>query len=261
MRHANAAPSHDGPRDIVLRGRPLRVTDDKPTFWDKAAAGGWEPELLAAIERHLAPGGVFLDIGAWVGPTTLHAALLGAQVVAVEADPVAAGLLEGNVAANPSLAPHITVLRRAAAPVAGRVRLGAPRKPGDSMSSALHADLSNAWEAEAATPSDLLAAAIRAGDGPLVVKVDIEGGEYSLLPALVPVLPPGRITALVVAFHPALLRGAGRGVHDVAAATGLCFSALQGWMARVIDAPAGGGAQEIASKTNCTVVFTPAGRE
>lgn len=260
MGHAAPAPPQDGPRDILLRGRPVRVTDDKPTFWDKAASGAWEPELLAAIERHLPAGGVFLDIGAWVGPTTLHAALLGAAVVAVEADPRAAALLRGNVSANPALSPRISVLHRAAAPKAGRIRLGAPRKPGDSMSSALHGDLAKAWEVEAVTPAELVAAASRAGTGPLVIKVDIEGGEYALLPTLAPALPRDRVAALIVGFHPGLLRDAGHDEGAVAAATGRIFSVLDGWATHVIDAPATGQGREAALKANCTIVFLPPDR-
>src|SRR4051812_26094265 len=104
---ASRGPSIDGPRTLSLRGRSLVVTDDKPTFWDKAAAGTWEPELLDALERTVQPGDVMLDIGAWVGPTGLFAALLGASVVCVEADPRAVQLLRDNIAANPALASHM----------------------------------------------------------------------------------------------------------------------------------------------------------
>ena len=35
---------HDLPRQVVLRGRVLHVADDKPTFWERAGNGTWEPE-------------------------------------------------------------------------------------------------------------------------------------------------------------------------------------------------------------------------
>jgi FkbM family methyltransferase len=253
----DAAPSlsRDGWRETSLRGRRLVVTDDKPTFWDKAASGAWEPELLATLEAQVAPGSVFLDIGAWVGPTSLFAALLGAKVVAVEADPAAADRLAANVAANPALAPRIRVLRRAASAEPGIIRLGAARKPGDSMSSVLHAARDGSWAVEAATPADLVAAAEEAGPGPLVVKIDIEGGEYGLLPALFAALP-ARTRAVVAAFHPGLLREAGRAEQDIATATRACFAALDGWDAVTLEPEAKAATiEKAATAHNCTILF------
>ncbi|MFO1147685.1 MAG: FkbM family methyltransferase [Alsobacter sp.] len=258
MTDAATAPSRDGPRETSLRGRRLVVTDDKPTFWDKAAAGAWEPELLALLEAQVSPGTVFLDIGAWVGPTALFAALLGAEVVAVEADPAAADRLAGNLDANPALAPRVRILRRAASPRPGHVRLGAARKPGDSMSSVLHAGRQGSWEVETATPAALVEAAREAGCGPLVVKVDIEGGEYALLPALFAALPAAT-RAVIAAFHPGLLRKAGQDEAEIARATGACFAGLAGWDAAVLDADGRAGAEKAALSGNCTIVFTRAG--
>jgi FkbM family methyltransferase len=254
------SPSADGPRTTSLRGRSLVVTDDKPTFWDKAAAGAWEPELLAAFEAVVKPGDIVLDIGAWVGPTSLFSALLGAEVVSVEADPRAAALLSGNVAANPALSPHIRIVQRAASPVPGKLRLGAPRKPGDSMSSALHADRPNAWDVETIQPPALLAAAFSTGPGPLVVKIDIEGGEYELLPSLLAELPIHRVKAVIAAFHPRLLAESGRKQPDINMATRRCFSALEAWSARVLDVDSAEPPMAVASRINATVLFTPPGR-
>ena len=247
--------SADGMRETSLRGRQLRVCDDKPTFWDRAAAGLWEPELLSAFERLVRPGDVVLDIGAWVGPTSLFAALLGARVVSVEADPRAAALLRANVAANPGLAGHIRILERAAAAREGHVSLAAPRKPGDSMSSVLLGGRPDGWSVPTVTPDGLMAEAMTAEAGALLVKVDIEGGEYDLLPALVPALPHGRVRALIAAFHPGLLRGSGRSPDEVEAATAACFAALTGWSATVLEEPDQTGAEAAACRGTVTVVF------
>lgn len=248
-------PSGDGLRTTSLRGRGLAVCDDKPTFWDKAAAGTWEPELLEAFEQLIRPGDTVLDIGAWVGPTSLFAALLGARVVSVEADPRAAELLRGNIAANPGLAGRMTVVERAAAAVAGPISLAAPRKPGDSMSSVLLGARDGGWTVQAVTPAELLDLARPSGDGALLVKVDIEGGEYDLIPALVPALPPGRVRGLIVAFHPGLLQVAGRASFEVDAANAACFAALQGWGSQVLEMPGQRQADAMARERNVTVVF------
>lgn len=186
-------------RGVKLAGRTIRVNDRQPTFWDRVEAGSWEPGTLLALGALIRPGTAFLDIGAWVGPTALYAAALGARVVAVEADPAALEQLGANLAANPDLAERVTVVPRAAHPVLGRVALGVRRKPGDSMGSVLLAGRAGGWEAQAATPEDL--AAMLAEEA--VVKIDIEGGEYALLPALGPVL--ARAGAVLVSFHPGIL--------------------------------------------------------
>lgn len=245
----------EAPRIVYLRGRRIAVADDKPTFWDRAEAGRWEPETLAALEEAVAPGCTVLDIGAWVGPTVLFAAALGAaRVVAVEADPRALELLRGNLAANPALATRVTVVAAAAAAGPGPVRLGAARKRGDSMSSALLAAASDAWEVAAVTPAELVALA--GGDGPLVVKVDIEGGEYDLLPALAGALP-SRCRRLLVAFHPMLMTAAGAGSPTIKLRTRAIFDALSGFVPTLLEQAPGEeeNPRDAAEKANVTVLF------
>lgn len=247
---------------VRLRGRAFTVADDKPTFWAKAEAGLWEPETLEALEALAGPGDAVLDIGAWVGPTALFSAALGARVVAVEADPRAQALLAGNLAANPELAERVALVPRAAAAAPGPVRLGSPRKRGDSMSSVLHAGRDNAWEVEAITPAELVA--LLPPHRALVVKIDIEGGEYDLLPALAPALPPSA-GALLVAFHPGNLAEAGLSPEAIRERTRAVFAAL----AAYAPAPLGGAAEapeflvERVSRVGDTVVFRrhPGSRE
>ncbi len=66
--------------------------------------GVWEPDVSRVIERNLAPGDVFVDIGANVGYDSLLASsLVGAagRVIAIEASPRTHALLQRNLAANP----------------------------------------------------------------------------------------------------------------------------------------------------------------
>jgi FkbM family methyltransferase len=247
--------AEDAPRIVNLRGRRFAVADDKPTFWDRAEAGRWEPETLAALEEAVSPGCTVLDIGAWVGPTVLFAAALGAdRVVAVEADPRALELLRGNLAANPALAARVSVVAAAAAAGPGPVRLGAARKRGDSMSSALLAGAADAWDTIGVAPAELVALA--GGEGPLVVKVDIEGGEYDLLPALAGALP-SRCRRLLVAFHPMLLAAAGTGSPGIKLRTRAIFDALSGFVPTLLDQPPrqSENPQDAAETSNVTVLF------
>ena len=193
-------------RQVAIGSHTIFVDDDQPTFWDRVEAGRWEPGTLGVLERFLRPGSLFLDIGTWVGALTLYAASLGAEVVAVEADPKALEQLGRNLAANPHLAERVRVVPRAIAAAEGPVRLGARRKPGDSMSSVLLAGAGETWTRPGVTPGEI-ALGIPGHRRFDLVKVDIEGGEYALLPQLGPILD--RAAALLLALHPDILQASG----------------------------------------------------
>jgi FkbM family methyltransferase len=223
-------------RERRLGGRTIRIADDKPTFWDRVEAGTWEPGTLAALAPRLGPDATFLDIGAWVGPLTLLAASSGARVMAVEADPSAQDQLRRNLATNPDLAARVEVIAAAIAPSPGEVRLGARRKAGDSMSSVLLADSTESWTARAVTPAML---AERLGEVVrLVVKIDIEGAEYDLLPHIGPLLA-NQDTVVLVSFHPVILGQAG--IRDVETRLAAALVPFAGWRAIAVDGEVGSG--------------------
>ncbi|MBB4015987.1 FkbM family methyltransferase [Chelatococcus caeni] len=171
-------------RSVVLGDRRIALADDQPTFWERVAADNWEPGTRRLIDTLVDASTLFVDLGAWVGPTTLQAAARGARVVAVEADPAALDQLGRNLAVNPELAARVTVVPKAIHPDGGTVTFGARRKPGDSMSSLLLAGADTTWQAEALTPAAL---AERLPPSPRrVIKIDLEGAEYALLPAIAP---------------------------------------------------------------------------
>ena len=225
-------------RQISIGQRHFHVDDDKPSFWDRVEAGQWEPELLAAIATAIRPGTLFLDIGGWVGPTSLYAAACGADVIALEPDPAAARQFRANCAVNPLLAPRIKLIEAALTPEGGRVNLGSPRKPGDSMGSLLLAGRGVAdWQAEAITPEALMAFVPQ--DQPLVVKIDIEGGEYVLGSALGR-LAERRPDIALIGFHPALILSAeGGGPERLRERTEAIFAAFSTMKAEILGDEAG----------------------
>lgn len=65
--------------------------------------GVWEPDVSRVIEQNLAPGDVFVDVGANIGYDTLLASSRvgsAGRVVAIEASPRTFALLQRNLAAN-----------------------------------------------------------------------------------------------------------------------------------------------------------------
>lgn len=78
------------------------------------------PEMQA-WKRLLQPGDLFIDVGANVGVYSLWAAALGARVIAIEPDPIAAGRLRANLALNPGI--DVEVIEAAASAVDGTTSL------------------------------------------------------------------------------------------------------------------------------------------
>ena len=166
----------------VRRGSlELLVADTHREFWDKFEDEAWEPETLAVFEHYLTPSTVHLDIGAWIGPTVLFAASKAARVLAFEPDPVAFASLRYAVDANPHLSP-VELYPVAIAGSSGHLTLGSKSNPGDSMSSILFSDGPVKWNVKASRIEDFEHS--WPADAPVFMKIDIEGGEYELLPAL-----------------------------------------------------------------------------
>lgn len=173
---------------MSLRSRSRPIEERWAEFWSLYEAGRWEPETKALLERVLAPGDLFVDVGAWIGPVTLWALEVGAQVCAIEPDPVACEELRRRV-------PGDVEIWAGAVSTDGRpVHLETQYGWGDSMSRVAAEGL----EVESWTLPEIL------GDRrPGLVKVDVEGYEDELLPAIAPWLAEREIP-LAVSLHNAL---------------------------------------------------------
>jgi FkbM family methyltransferase len=220
-------------RRVRIGAREIAVADRKESFWDRVAAGAWEPELVAALCQLARPGRLVVDIGAWVGPVTLLSAACGAEVVAFEPDPEAFAQLGGNVAANPGLSARIDLHPAAVQPLAGLMHYGSARKPGDGMGGALWAGGGVARrEVPAVGVPEVMA--LVAGRPGFLLKLDIEGGEYALLPALAPLLDMAG--DVLVSLHPKVLRQAtGASEAEVERATGAALAALAAFDLAFLD--------------------------
>jgi len=138
----------------------------------------------------------YLDIGAWIGPTALHASTVARHVHAFEPDPVAFRFLAQNVGLNEidniSLYP-VAVATRTSVSKMGSFAGGL----GDSTSSLLNDGESGI---EVVTLSwDTLTRAIDL-EGVSLIKIDVEGGEFELLPAMLDYLERHR-PALYLSTH------------------------------------------------------------
>ncbi|MEO1013955.1 MAG: FkbM family methyltransferase [Pseudomonadota bacterium] len=183
------------PPDAIARFERIRfadvevdvaITDASKSYWAEAAGGGWEPATLRFMARAIRPGTVFVDVGAWVGPLSLLAGKMGAAVIALEPDPVARKELVANLTRN-----GIAADVKPAALHTDNIgmTLHAPEGFGRSVSTSFECG-GDDGEPVATISGEELAAAIKlarqavGGDAPVVFKVDIEGHEHLIGPAL-----------------------------------------------------------------------------
>lgn len=169
-------------RRVRLAGGEFDVVDRPDGFWQKAQAGDWEPFTVAALQQ-LEPGDFFVDIGSWIGATALPAAARGARVLAFEPDPVARAEFERNVELS-GLGDRITIRPYALARRSETRRITAALELGDSMSSLARVSRSGRDDRSTMVETVDVRSVLDEFAGARIVKVDIEGGEYSLLPAM-----------------------------------------------------------------------------
>ncbi|NEN24328.1 FkbM family methyltransferase [Cryomorpha ignava] len=178
---------------------------NQPDFWNLVNKGDWEPETYAVFDRFIKADTVFLDIGAWIGSTSLYGAQLAKETHAFEPDPVAFSELKSNKEANAeySWAKKLMIYPKAVSQFNGTAHLGSKNNGGDSMSSMLFADENKSWKVETIDLDSFLKAKNLEGQ-PLFIKMDIEGGEYELLPSLKVSLQKNK-TFLFLSLHPEFL--------------------------------------------------------
>jgi FkbM family methyltransferase len=167
-------------------------------FWRFVNAGEWEKTTFDTLDKLLVPGTCMIDIGTWIGPLTLYAAAKGCKVISVEADPLSVAELRSNIALNPDLASRITVIDKAVHPSGGKIAFGSMGAGNDSSSSFVHKAMMTRWIVNTVTPAEIASVAPKMGR--VVVKMDIEGGEYLVIPAAHALWE--RADAALISFHP-----------------------------------------------------------
>lgn len=189
-----------------LRGLSLRVDPNHWRFWRKAGRGLWEPETLAILERQLSAQMIACDIGAWIGPTVMLAARRCRHVYSFEPDPTAYAELLRNLQLN--AVRNVTAFNLALASSDGLRKVASfGGAPGDSRTSLLAAT-DDASTAEVLCLS--WARWLEIARPPRIdfLKVDIEGGEFELLPDMAGYLAEHRPQMLLSTHAPYLAAAA-----------------------------------------------------
>jgi FkbM family methyltransferase len=218
----------------VINGTGLNwVREHYQGFWGKAERGEWEPQTYRVIDSHVTADTIFVDFGANIGAITLYAAKKAARVICFEPDPLSRANLLANIAVNPDIAGKITVVAKAAHSSGRPVRLGSQASGGDSMSSTILPDPKTLWTVETMTPREINAMLPKEAV-PVFVKMDIEGGEYDLIPAARALWDRQNLVLLVQTHQNVLQRFMSR--DTIRSMTRTMFAALRDYKVRQVCA-------------------------
>jgi FkbM family methyltransferase len=161
-------------------------------FWSLVQQNRWEPYTYQILSRLLDKQHSYVDVGAWIGPTVLYGCQLAKKCYAIEPDPVALRLLNQNI--NLNKFHNIIVLDCAIGDENGEVEIGCfGDKPifqfGSSMTSVL--GKVNPITVQSITLPELFTQYNI--DDCSLIKMDIEGGEFAVLPQAIDFLEQQRI--------------------------------------------------------------------
>jgi FkbM family methyltransferase len=211
MSHSIRIEEHNTEQTVAVDGHGFRVLarGERKLFWNRVTAGHWEPQTFEVFRRFLLPNSTCIDVGAWIGPMALYAAQLASHVHAIEPDPIAFAELTANTAANPLLRDRITLHNQCISPQTGPMNLfaggmyhSAHSRFGDSMSStvpATHGSNQPSHQAIGIAIEEFMATNAIADCG--LIKMDVEGGEYQLIPGRWHRLASHGMPPLCVSFH------------------------------------------------------------
>ncbi|MEH7517106.1 FkbM family methyltransferase [Priestia megaterium] len=172
-------------------------------IWNAIHQNKWEEQTFKIFDRFLNPENSYIDLGAWIGPTVLYGAHKAKHVYGVEPDPVAFNELITNIQLNPLIAKKVTCINAALAEESGTINLYMRSEFGDSTSSLIPTIAENSCKVKAITIHDLINE--NHIENINFIKMDIEGGEYFLIPTVHDFLQSQKPT-LYLSIHPGFLK-------------------------------------------------------
>ena len=200
-------------------------------FWGKVNRGTWENDTFEAIDDHTDAQTLAIDCGAWTGPTSLYMARRAGLCLSFEPDPVAFGTLSKNRALNSDAAwfDRLKIFIEAVHSSGEPIQISG--FGGNSMTSALNVNSESSWTVPTPRLQDILGE-YRGGFGKVFVKIDVEGGEYDILPSIADVMAD-KCVSFLISFHHRRLKVALAHKHGTPA---LASEELTATMSGVINA-------------------------
>jgi FkbM family methyltransferase len=171
-------------------------------FYRRLRSGSWEPRTFRVLAANLDEFTTYIDVGAWIGVTPFWASHRAKRVIAVEPDPECQKVLRALAAHYPK----VEVINAALSPEP-TVVVNSVSGFGSSETSALGIGDGESVSVPGLSLSALMA---RVPDGPVFVKVDIEGYEYQIMQEIAK-LKHYEVKGLQCAVHPMLLENSLKG--------------------------------------------------
>ena len=190
---------------IEKNGKTFFVdSSNNASFWAQLQVGVWEPETFKIFDIFLDKNHSYIDLGAWIGPTVLYGCQNAKFCYAVEPDPVAFKYLKKNIDLNHQLHSSIKLSNQCITDFSGTTYLTTRSKEGgDSTSSIIFEKSATAWKVKGITFHQfILDNSIRDCN---FVKMDIEGGEFLVLPTMQEFLEKEKPT-IHLSLHPPLIK-------------------------------------------------------
>jgi len=182
---------------LITRGTTSFYVDgaySEKWFQQSVSSYGWEPETFNIIDKYGNINKSYIDVGAWIGPTVLYANNKYKHCYAFEPDPVAYDQLMQNIKVNNF---DITVVKMALDNNTGTTLFGGNGAFGNSMSTLLvrkEDDMNDGTKRqnknaetlniETITIEDFINKYDVCCDNIGLIKMDIEGSEYYVVPAM-----------------------------------------------------------------------------
>ncbi len=168
-------------------------------YWKDISNGKWEPESFVIIDTFLRPENIMIDMGCWIGPLTLYAASKGISVHSIDPDHVAIKDLKENIALNSHLN-NISVYELGISDNDGIEALYARTNFGYSSSSLLNRTRDRL---SVSIPTTTFNKFIENNGINKIdfIKIDIEGGEWKVLPSISETLRNLKFPTLYISFH------------------------------------------------------------
>jgi len=206
---------------ILKNNRSFNIEDSYSKSWfGDNKIDWWEQDTFHILEHYKErKQSLYIDIGAWIGPTVLYSANIYKKIIAIEPDPVALERLKINMRANRFT--NISLVEKGLSSVNGTSKFGGNGDLGNSESTLLIANkedyLSYPGRHTTAHKHDQVVTIntitietiieehnINPDDISLI-KMDIEGGEKIVIPALIPFLKKHK-PAFYLSLHRCYLR-------------------------------------------------------
>jgi FkbM family methyltransferase len=147
--------------------------------------GNWESYTFDIIDKFTNKDKIYIDIGAWIGPTVLYASTLSKNVFCFEPDPIALKRLKDNIDCNKIN--NICVIDKCLSDKIETTKFGGRGPLGNSASTMLlseHSNKNDVVTVQCITFEKFISDNnINLHDISLI-KMDIEGGEKIVIPSM-----------------------------------------------------------------------------